>query len=366
MKTIITTGLILLSCKIYSSQDPCDSLRILKGNRSQKIYSPDSSLYFVNKQDKKGVYQIYMGKKNDSVLTCISIAGPAAKKRKWKQRNKMQVQWHVSGKFIVCAVEWDNYPELHYTPFKTRLGILECGVWMDIYTVTPDGKNWNLLAKTIRGFTGPSFTPDGKKCAWAEAQNDANMLKDRFGKWKLQMADLEVNNDMPVLKNIKDINPPGCNWIEPGNFSPDGISLLISADIGMTDARGQDQFILNINTGEVKNLNNSPEVWDEHGVFSPDGKKILFMSSYPYRSDPNSFRIIGIKTEFMLMNSDGSGLQQLTHFCEKGFLESGSGIAAIGYWSPDGSTIYCLTLMFPDYNYWVIKFKGNCGNSAQN
>jgi hypothetical protein len=348
----------------FANPGPCDSVTLVKLGGMPGIYSPDSALYFINKLDKKGVYQVYIGKRGDSTLQCISLDGPQGKHRTWKKRNKMQVQWHASGKFIICAVEWDDYPELHYTPHRTRLGLLQCGIWMDIYAVTPDGKSWYPLVKTVRGFTGPAFTTQGNRCAWAEARDTGDLRKDRFGIWRLKLAEFKITDGIPSITGIKDITPPGTNWVEPGNFAPDGVSLLITADQGLTDARGQDQYILNVNTGEMKNLTNTPNVWDEHGMFSADGSKIVWMSSYPYRSDPNSFRIIGIKTEFMIMNADGTGQQQLTHFCEKGYPEYGSGIAAVGVWAPDGKSISCITLLFPYYNCFLIKFNGACGSAA--
>ena len=88
------------------------------------------------------------------------------------------------------------------------------------------------------------------------------------------------------------------------------------------------------------------------------------MSSYPYREDTSSYHTLSIKTEFMLMNADGSDLQQLTHYRDTGYYESGYGIAAIGFWSPDGSTIYAQTLTFPYVENWTINFAGNCGNTT--
>ena len=83
-----------------------------------------------------------------------------------------------------------------------------------------------------------------------------------------------------------------------------------------------DQYILDITTGSVRNLTNSPTLWDEHGVFSPNGEKVFFMSSYPFRDSPGVHKTLSLKTEFMLMNKDGSGLQQLTHFNTPGYPES--------------------------------------------
>jgi hypothetical protein len=69
----------------------------------------------------------------------------------------------------------------------------------------------------------------------------------------------------------------------------------------------------------------------------------------------------------MLINRDGTGLQQVTHFNTPGFPEyyKDGATPAIGVWSEDGSEIDALVLFggkrFPDYDIWKIKFRGNCG-----
>lgn len=370
MKTlhIFIASFIFLSCKKNNSDTPadnssaCDVVSITANPNQPVAWSPDKTKYLINKQDTAGVFQIYTGNAGSSNLTCISLNYPWSLLRPWSQRNKLQVQWHSSGNFIICAVEKEFYPELLYAPYSLRLGLLQSGVWMDVWAVKPDGSAWYNLKDTEHGVVGPAFTPDGTKCAWAEALSNSNLAVDVFGKWKLQLSSFTVNGGVPSFTNTTNIQPAGARWIEPGNFAPDGRSLLISSDIGMTNAEGQDQYILDVYSGQITNLNNTPMVWDEHGVFSPDGKKILFMSSYPYRSDTSSYHTLTIKTEFMLMNRDGSGLQQLTHFRTPGYPESSAGIAATGYFSEDGSTIYAQSLVFPDYLNWIIKFKGNCGN----
>ncbi|MES1219766.1 MAG: hypothetical protein ABUT20_29975 [Bacteroidota bacterium] len=357
--------LAFISCKKkdspVTSPSPCDVVSITHDPQFPRIWSPDRTKFLVNKLDANGVYQIYVGHATDTSLTCISLNYSFSLLRPWKDRQKMQVQWHPSGNFIICAVEKEFYPELLYTPYELRLGWLQSGIWMDVWATTPDGNNWYQLAVTERGVTGPAFTPDGKKAAWAEALNNGNIFVDVFGVWKLRLSNFAVNNNIPSFTSTADISPQGSRWLEPGNFAPDGRSLLLNSDIGMTNAEGQDQYILDIMTGQITNLTNSPKIWDEHGVFSPDGKKILFMSSYPYRADTNSYHTLSIKTEFMLINKDGSNLQQLTHFRTPGYPEYHNGIAAIGFFTPDGSTIYGQSLNFPYMENWIIKFSGSCG-----
>ena len=358
---LFSLGACTKTMKVQSQPNSCKVLQVSANPNPQVLWSPDGTKYLVNEQDENGIFQIFVGNTKDTSLTCISLNNPGGLYRAWSTRNKLQIQWHPSGNFIICAVEKEYYNELLYVPYSTRLGWLQSGLWMDVWAVTPDGSSWYNLANTDHGFTGPAFTPDGSKAAWAEAMSGSNLAVNVFGNWTLHLSNFSTQNNIPNFSGTTNITPYGARWVEPGNFSLDGHSLLISSDIGMTDAEGQDQFILDINTGKIINLTNSPKIWDEHGVFSPDGNKILFMSSYPYRSDTNSYHTLTIKTEFMLMNKDGSGLEQLTHFKTPGYTETSLGIAATGFWTPDGTTIYAQSLVFPDYENWIIHFTGNCG-----
>src|ERR1044072_3646051 len=103
--TILSALLLLLVTDAMADVNPCDSFTVTRLPGPTAMYSPDSSLYLINKLDKpgkKGVFQVYIGHRGDkdSVLTCISLAGPNGKKRSFRKLNKLQVQWHSSGKFI--------------------------------------------------------------------------------------------------------------------------------------------------------------------------------------------------------------------------------------------------------------------------
>lgn len=367
-KTGFIFALSLFAIQAFGQIMPCQVVQIAPNPVGPVFYSPDSSKYFISKQDTAGKFQIYVGLAGDTNTVCISntytTGNCCGLFRHWETRNKLAPQWHASGDYIICGVEKEYYNELLFVPYNLLLGWLQSGIWLDIWAVTPDGSHWYNLANTEGGFTGPAFTPDGTRCAYAEKQNGGNIAVDVFGVWKMKLVDFAINAGTPAFANATDISPAGSRWLEPGDFAPDGVSLLFNSDIGMVNAEGQDQYILDISSGDVTNLTNSPMIWDEHGVFSPDGNKILFMSSYPYRADTNSYHTLSIKTEFMLMNADGSDLKQLTHFRDTGYVESSAGIAATGFWTFDGTRIYAQSLVFPDYENWIIDFEGNCGNAA--
>jgi Tol biopolymer transport system component len=327
------------------------------------VWSPNRRQYAVNKPDANGTFQLYVGRAGAEAacITCTQQPnGPAP------NLHKMQPHWSPSGDWIALAGEMPDFqPPLLSTPALV-LGWIESGLWVNVYVTRPDGSQWYQLtnfgpSQPPNGFTGVAFTPDGSKAVWAQIVN-GNILQYPFGQWKLILADFQETNGVPAFTNLRDITPAGANWIEPGNFAPDSKSLLFTSDIGLSDPQGMDQFILDITTGKVTNLTNSPSVWDEHGVFSPDGKKIFFMSSYPFRNQAYSDWAIFLKTEFMMMNSDGSGLEQLSHFNYTGYPESNpsnqGSVAANGEWNPDGKSISALNLFFPNYQTWSLDFRG--------
>ena len=352
------------------NETPAGAVVSLKKSELQgmQVFSPDGNLYLVNKDDEKGIAQIYIGKAGSAAMTCISnTQQPGGPK---PDRMKMQPHWHPSGKWIFVAVERDEYttPPVLGANKDYVEGELQCGLWTNMYAVTPDGKQWFRLTDFksgggghADGYTGPALTHDGKRAVWSQVVDGNIFAYWPFGKWDLILADFDDRDGVPKFVNQKNITPKGMYWNEPGNFSPDNVSVLLSGSVEK-DAQGMDQYILNVNTGALKNLTNTPTVWDEHGVFSPDGEKIIFMSAYPYRDKPETSKVLSIKTEFMLINKDGTGLTQLTHFFEKGqpgYSEKG-GIAACADWSRDGHSAHLMRLFFPKYEYWdlVMKFPG--------
>lgn len=357
---------------LAAPRDPCDIKELEKSDvQGVKVYAPDGKRFVVNMEDSKQVGQLYIGSPDRPGLTCISCSQHPGGPR--PNRYKMQPNWHPSGRWLFVPVERDKYsppPVLGWSR-KYVKGQLRNGLWTNMYAVSPDGRQWHRLTDFETGvkgkpdgYTGPAFTSDGKKAVWSQIVDGNIFVYRPFGKWELILADFEERNGIPQLVNRRNITPPGMHWNEPGGFHPDDESLLFSGSVEK-DAQGMDQYILNIRTNKLTNVTNTPSIWDEHGRFSPNGEKILFMSAYPYRDDPSSSRVLSIRTEFMLMNRDGSNLRQLTHFRTKGHPHyDKGGIAANPEWYPDGRGAHLRTLMFPDYIDWTIIFAGPCGGSA--
>jgi hypothetical protein len=356
----------------YYPDEPACQVRSIRKEPTtfeNAVISPVSDLMAVTQPDSKGVYQVYAGNRAANNLKCITCAPSSRGPR--IDRNKPMIAWYPSGEWLAVGVEETTHANI--MPKSWQRGLLQSGIWLNMWITTPTGDRWYQITDFKKpakgpsdGYVGPVFTPDGKRAVWSEII-DGNIFANHFGVWRLFIADFSVSPDgVPSLVNKRDISPPGARWVEPGNFAPDGRHMLISSDIGMKDAQGQDQFVLDTATNQVRNLTNSPTIWDEHGLYSSDGTKISFMSSQPYRDEPNSNKATSLKTEFMLMDSDGSHLQQITHFNVPGYPESQpkNTVAAVAGFTAGGSQLFA-TVMSTDNAFtktnWTITFEGQCG-----
>ena len=332
-----------------------------------RVASPSSNAVLVTQLDSKGVYQVYVASDGNDDFGCITCASRLGAPD--LSRNKPMVSWHPSGLWLVVGVEETTH-DLAWMPISVQRGLLQSGMWLNIWITTPTGDRWYQITDfkpasgPSNGYVGAAFSPDGSKVVWAEIV-DGNVFANAFGVWKLYSANFHVGPDgVPSFLDKKDITPAGAQWVEPGNFSADGKQILLSSDIGITNAQGQDQWALTLSTGQLSNLTRTPAIWDEHGLYSPDSRKISFMSSYPYRSNPYNSQVPFLRTEFMLMDADGGHLQQLTHFNVPGYSEfqpSGA-VAATAMFLADGSKLFA-TVMAPNFtkSNWTITFEGPCG-----
>lgn len=331
--------------------------------------SPKKDLLVFTALDSSEVYQVYVtkvGEKDSHCITCTQVqGGPKV------DRNKPMLSWHPSGDWLVVGIEEDSH-DLDWAPISWQRGLLQSGIWLNIWITTPAGDrwyqitNWDTSKAPNNGYVGVSFTPDGKRGVWAEIV-DGNVFVNAFGIWKLFIADFSVTNGVPSFLNKREITPIGAKWVEPGNFDPAGRKILLSTDIGITNAQGQDQVAFDVDSKEAVNLTNSPLVWDEHGLYSRDGSKIVFMSSLPFANEPDSYKTASLKTEFLIMDADGSHIQQVTHFNVPGHSESQQErtIAAVAGFVDDGTQLFAF-VMGPNFTKtnWLITFEGACGVNA--
>jgi serine/threonine-protein kinase len=123
---------------------------------------------------------------------------------------------------------------------------------------------------------------------------------------------------------IFSVNPDGSGLLpltpgpHDGSFgaSPTADRL---AFVSTTTAGGRDIFLLDLDSGRITRLTNTPTLYKEGIAFSPDGQRIAFT-----RIDPGQLEAI------FVMNADGTGVTRVSQGGHYDFLPR---------WSPDGKRI---------------------------
>lgn len=111
----------------------------------------------------------------------------------------------------------------------------------------------------------------------------------------------EMDNDGSGLRKISDLRIED-SWMD---FDPKTNELIVSARPEPT-VRYQ-LYLINLAEGTSKPLANDTSYRFQDPVFSPDGSQIAFVKS------PMA-KVEGVFPEVFVMNRDGSGQKQLTHF----------------------------------------------------
>jgi dipeptidyl aminopeptidase/acylaminoacyl peptidase len=178
-----------------------------------------------------------------------------------------------------------------------------------IFVMDADGSNQTQL--TTEEGTGPAWSPDGRRIAFASG---------RTGRYEIWVMDADGSNQTQLTDNeSSDFSP---------TWSPDGrrIAFVSGRDgdreIFVIDADGRNQTQLTFNDG-----------WDENPAWSPDGQRIAFVYS----------------RKIFVMDADGSNQTQLT-------LSKWDNDPA---WSPDGRRIAFASTRTPNWEIFVMDADGS-------
>lgn len=101
-------------------------------------------------------------------------------------------------------------------------------------------------------------------------------------------------------------------------FFPNGRQLLLAGNLDGQHEYGMDQYILDLPTGQLTNLQNSPTVWEEDAAISPDGNTIVYTSNatsrYEFDFDDPNWPAQPLEREYWLMTADGMHKERLSYF----------------------------------------------------
>lgn len=284
-------------------------------------------------------YDVFTMRADGTDMQCLTCNHPGI-----PQRNNGQPAWHPSGQFIVFQ---SQSPDLNVPFFLSKaekyLTQGGAGLHNNLWLMTKDGQKYYRLTdlKSREFIIHPHFSHRGDKLLWCEKTFEGR----RFGaQWKLVVADFRLDADgTPHLENAQKYRPRGekHTFYESHGFSVDDKSIIFSASIGRAHEFDMDIWTLDLNTQALTQLTDSENVWDEHAQYSPDGKTIVWISSQGYDFQPSKNWSKTLKTEYWMMNADGSNKRRLTYFNEPGHAEyTGSQtICADSSWDKTGDRL---------------------------
>jgi hypothetical protein len=169
---------------------------------------------------------------------------------------------------------------------------------------------------------GPAVSRRHLKIAWAVTHRN---YPDRLpeGASQMWMAEIIYASGKPALRNkalIADSRKLPFNLtFETQNFvPPDEKELTLSA----YGYQGTEVMMLNLESGEIRNMSNAPNQYDEpEGIF-PDGKYTLVECD---KHSGKGSQVI----DLYRLKLDGSGeLERITHFSEKGLFKASNPVVS--------------------------------------
>jgi Tol biopolymer transport system component len=254
---------------------------------------------------KKGgdkFYDIHISLPDGTNDTCITCNHPNL-----PNKHISNMAWHPSGKWLLAVVE----KSVHKGSSTDALPGF--GAYCDIYLVSNDGtKTFKIIDEPNdydHGIIAPKFSGNGKKIVWTERKRRPNFfsLKRTFGYWVIKTADFSFDKDnIPVVKNIKIIEPGGDGFYECYGFSPDGAKLIFCSSMNEKSVWDQQIYVIDTTGNNLKKLTSGG--YNEHGVFAPNGERIVWMTNIDNKNKG---------TDWWMMNADGTNKKRLTFFNDK-------------------------------------------------
>ena len=306
------------------------SITTLKEKGGRVDWSHTLNLVAFDKTGSDNYYDVYTMNPDGSGEQCLTCGKSAV-----PQHHNGNPTWHSTGQWIAFQSVNTNLisdaVKKLYSEDEIRAHTNPGAGWLNnIWVMDKNRQHFYQMTDigTDGGVLHPHFSHDGKKMLWAE----------RIGKddWVIHVADFTVQDSQPRLENITAYQPgQQHDFYETHGFSADGSKILFSGNLQKGQPMwGLDIYEMDLQTQKLTPLTNTTYAWDEHAHYSPDGSKILWMSS-------KDREVNQLKTDFWIMDVDGSNKQQLTFFNTPGHshYRGESIVAADNSWSHDGKRI---------------------------
>ena len=172
----------------------------------------------------------------------------------------------------------------------------------EIYVMDIDGQNQRRFTNNPDMDWTPSWSPDGKRIAFA-SNRDGQFLdgQPNISAYEIYVMDADGGNPQNLTNNPNNDTSP--------SWSPDGKRIAFASWDGkfIDFVADFEIYVMDADGGNLQNLTNNPND-DRSPSWSPNGKRIVFVSQRPghFRSK------FGITDEIYVMDADGGNQQRLT------------------------------------------------------
>lgn len=220
-------------------------------------------------------------------------------------------------------------------------GSSDFGIAYNVATKDSSGRtNYEVFVMRSDGSDLRNIT-NNPDVAWTYNCNEKDLffISDRDTSYRfffLYKTDFGGNN----IQKISDLRLED-SWMD---FRNDGKEAIVSGRIGK-NLRYQ-LFLINTLTGSYSQITNDTSAFFSDPAFSPDGKLIAFV----YRKKDKSQN-----EEIYLMNPDGTGLKQLSHYPQDNISRDSSGYkAGSPHWHPTQNFISYISLQDGKHSIFAI------------
>ncbi|HET7771772.1 MAG TPA: hypothetical protein VFN74_23565, partial [Chloroflexota bacterium] len=221
-------------------------LTTLEPNGGRVAWTPARDLIAYDKHERNRPYEVHVMRPDGSEKRCLTCGKAGA-----PPGHKGNPTWHPSGDYLVFQAEKARHPG------GSALAAPGRGLHNDLWAMTAAGDRYFQLTDLAAGggVLHPHFSPDGGRLVWAERLGPGRTRGDVIGEWAIKLADFVVTGGAPRLQNIRTYQPGGPVFYETHSFSPDGGTVLYSAnqETGQT-LFGIDIYALDLRTQAARRL----------------------------------------------------------------------------------------------------------------
>lgn len=314
-------------------------IRVLQPEGARPRFSPSGDLVVFDRRNPDGYFDVYLSDLEGNIVGSLTEG-----KEGIGQKNNGNAVFHPGGAYVVFLSEEEG----HYLEEYSWSGDPGIGLFCNLWATDPEGSRFYRLTdlpmkrgpadKTpVTAITNPLFSPDGSTLFWTERFDQGG----RWGKWRIKAARFRVENGTPALGDERVVfTPARGNYVTAMGFlSPE--EMVVAGNLDGRHEYGMDQYIFNLETGELRNLTRTPEYWEEESSVTPGGK-IVFMSNadsgYRFDFGDPAWWSQPMERDYYLMDPYGGGMERLTYFNDPQAPEYRGGLtlAVAADISPDG------------------------------